>query len=318
MSVLEAGQQLGGAAAARQLVANVGEPDDYDEWERAYGCAGWGWRDVKRWFRRTRVPTRRSRRSEIGPLSQAVLTSTPGAQRARLTLTSPRDFTVQTDARVESVLLDGRRAVGVQLADGATIDASIVVVSAGALQSPTLLLRSGVDCEGIGENLHDHPSITLPVASDAPRTSGTLPISVVVRATHVDRNDIQVIPYETVEGSALLVGAMRPRSDALLEGGISVARRIAQDAGVEVAAAEAGRYEHAAGSCRMGAVSDPMAVVDNRCRVIGYDSLVVCDASVIPNLPRANPFLTTVMIAERVAAWLDDELRESSRRQRTR
>ena len=37
-------------------------------------------------------------------------------------------------------------------------------------------------------------------------------------------------------------------------------------------------------------------------RVIGYDGLRVCDASVMPDLPRANPHLTTVVIAERVAA----------------
>ena len=31
---------------------------------------------------------------------------------------------------------------------------------------------------------------------------------------------------------------------------------------------------------------------------------MVCDASVMPNLPRANPHLPTVMIAERVAALI--------------
>ena len=68
-----------------------------------------------------------------------------------------------------------------------------------------------------------------------------------------------------------------------------------------------GDYVHAAGSCRMGAVSDPLAVVDPQCRVIGYESLVVCDASVMPNLPRANPCLPTVMIAERVAEMIDND-----------
>ena len=68
-----------------------------------------------------------------------------------------------------------------------------------------------------------------------------------------------------------------------------------------------GDYVHAAGSCRMGAATDPLAVVDEKCRVIGYQSLTVCDASVMPNLPRANPCLPTVMIAERVSAWLRSE-----------
>jgi choline dehydrogenase-like flavoprotein len=43
-------------------------------------------------------------------------------------------------------------------------------------------------------------------------------------------------------------------------------------------------------------------VVDTDCRVIGYDALRVCDASVMPDLPKANTHLTTVAIAERLIA----------------
>jgi choline dehydrogenase-like flavoprotein len=59
-------------------------------------------------------------------------------------------------------------------------------------------------------------------------------------------------------------------------------------------------YVHAAGTCRMGTPGDPAAVVDADCRVIGYDGLRVCDASVMPDLPKANTHLTTVAIAERL------------------
>jgi choline dehydrogenase-like flavoprotein len=51
----------------------------------------------------------------------------------------------------------------------------------------------------------------------------------------------------------------------------------------------------------MGAVGDPAAVVDTDCRVIGYEQLRVCDASVMPDLPKANTHLTTVAIAELLA-----------------
>ncbi len=61
----------------------------------------------------------------------------------------------------------------------------------------------------------------------------------------------------------------------------------------------------------MGAVDDPAAVVDPTCRVIGHQALWVCDASVMPTVPRANTHLPTVMIAERVAAGLSAELRAS-------
>ena len=56
-----------------------------------------------------------------------------------------------------------------------------------------------------------------------------------------------------------------------------------------------GDYVHAAGTCAIGRVVDP------QCRVIGYEGLRVCDASVMPDLPRANTHLTTVVIAERSA-----------------
>ena len=63
-------------------------------------------------------------------------------------------------------------------------------------------------------------------------------------------------------------------------------------------------YVHAACSCRMGRPNDAAAVVDLDCQVIGYESLRVCDASVLPDLPKANTHLTTVAVAERLAAKL--------------
>src|SRR5205807_9785987 len=61
-------------------------------------------------------------------------------------------------------------------------------------------------------------------------------------------------------------------------------------------------YAHAVGTCRMGAMGDPRAVVDTDCAVIGYDGIHVVDASVMPDIPRANTHLTTVAIAERFSA----------------
>jgi choline dehydrogenase len=66
--------------------------------------------------------------------------------------------------------------------------------------------------------------------------------------------------------------------------------------------AEGGEFWHACGTCRMGALNDPRSVVDPDCRVIGVEGLRVVDASVMPEIPRANTHLTTVMIAEHIAA----------------
>ena len=60
-------------------------------------------------------------------------------------------------------------------------------------------------------------------------------------------------------------------------------------------------YVHAVGTCRMGRPDDPAAVVDPDCRVLGYEGLRVCDASVMPDLPKANTHLTVVAIADELA-----------------
>ncbi len=53
---------------------------------------------------------------------------------------------------------------------------------------------------------------------------------------------------------------------------------------------------HISGTCKMGPESDPMAVVDQYCRVRGGQGLRVVDASVMPDVVRANTAATTIMI----------------------
>lgn len=86
------------------------------------------------------------------------------------------NLTVWTDARVRRVLVENGRATGVELDHGgetATVRADReVIVSAGTVDSPRLLLLSGIgpaeeladagvdvvhDLPGVGRNLHDHP-----------------------------------------------------------------------------------------------------------------------------------------------------------------
>jgi choline dehydrogenase len=54
----------------------------------------------------------------------------------------------------------------------------------------------------------------------------------------------------------------------------------------------------------MGPESDMMAVLDQYCRVRGVEGLRVVDASVMPNIVRANTNLICIMIGERVADWM--------------
>jgi choline dehydrogenase len=66
------------------------------------------------------------------------------------------------------------------------------------------------------------------------------------------------------------------------------------EAETHVRAAASGFF-HPTGTCSLG------KVVDARGRVLGYDDLVVADASIMPTIPRANTNLTTAAIAERIA-----------------
>ncbi len=58
---------------------------------------------------------------------------------------------------------------------------------------------------------------------------------------------------------------------------------------------------HLIGTAKMGPANDPGAVVDDQLRVHGMHGLRVIDASIMPSMPSANTYATTLMIAERGA-----------------
>jgi choline dehydrogenase len=98
------------------------------------------------------------------------------------------NLTVRTATPVERIAFDGTRAVGVRCAAGEVRARRSVVLCAGALRTPQLLLLSGVgprdqlgchgitvvaDLPGVGANLHDHPVVPIPWALvDAPALRG--------------------------------------------------------------------------------------------------------------------------------------------------
>jgi choline dehydrogenase len=58
---------------------------------------------------------------------------------------------------------------------------------------------------------------------------------------------------------------------------------------------------HLCGTAKMGPSSDPMAVVDDHLRVHGLQALSVVDSSIMPSIPSANTYASTMMIAEKAA-----------------
>jgi 5-(hydroxymethyl)furfural/furfural oxidase len=87
------------------------------------------------------------------------------------------NLNIMTEATVERILIANKRAVGVRMqhkGEQVEIAGNNVVVSAGAIGSPTLLMRSGIgpgihlrergilchaDLPGVGENLLEHPAV---------------------------------------------------------------------------------------------------------------------------------------------------------------
>lgn len=76
--------------------------------------------------------------------------------------------------------------------------------------------------------------------------------------------------------------------------------------------ANVGTQHHSSGTCKMGPSSDAMAVVDQHLRVHGLSGIRVVDASVMPDVIRANTNATTIMIAEKAADWIRGIRPESS------
>ena len=127
------------------------------------------------------------------------------------------NLTIRANVSVRRILFAGRRAVGVEAESGGesvTVEGEQIVLSAGAIASPHLLLLSGVgpaaqlrnlgievvhDLPGVGRNLRDHPYVLIMF-----RERGPVPdyrrqpcIQAILRYTAKGssaRNDVQIGP----------------------------------------------------------------------------------------------------------------------------
>jgi choline dehydrogenase len=182
------GRTLGGSSSINGMVYIRGNRADYDVWRDEFGCEGWGYDDLLPYFRRAEATLRPEHVPYVHPLSAAWLESAlvhglpanddfncdtqEGAGFFRLTQRGGRrnsvadaylrpaldrpNLTVETGALVTRVVIKGGRAVGVRVGDR-EIPAGEVVLSSGAIKTPQLLLRSGIDAPGVGRGLQDHP-----------------------------------------------------------------------------------------------------------------------------------------------------------------
>jgi choline dehydrogenase len=202
------GRGMGGSGSINAAVYTRGAALDYEEWPK-----GWRWSDVVADFEalesrlrvRPRPPTEFTetciaaaeaagfaRKQDLndgtlrGQLGYETMSYEGESRRSSYVAflaggRAPRNLEVVTDALVHKVLFGpGRRARGVEYSvSGATRTAEAtreVVMCAGALETPKLLMLSGigpaahlgelgidvvVDRPTIGDNLHDHPNVTV-------------------------------------------------------------------------------------------------------------------------------------------------------------
>ena len=297
------------------------------------------------------------------------------------------NLTVRSGVVVRRILFEGKKAVGVQVESGGEVyqvEADQIVLCAGAMASPQILMLSGVgpadhlremgipvvhELPGVGQNLRDHPIVAVicDVRDDheqdplAPRTQTGLRYTA---TGSPDRNDMQISAssFSTPIGGAdpFEPGGVRIQCILELADGKGEVRLSANDPHVqpslnyhyleeerdverlreavrisikllgngafasivdkvlqpseEVLASDEAldawmrqtvfNTTHASGTCKMGPASDPMAVVDQRLSIHGLENIKVADASVMPNVIRANTNCTTIMIGERCAEWL--------------
>jgi choline dehydrogenase/5-(hydroxymethyl)furfural/furfural oxidase len=252
------------------------------------------------------------------------------------------------------------------LTNGSEIGALTVILAAGAIHSPAILLRSGVDRPAIGFGLQDHPSAPITLRLRAPVQTNSLAVTALARFSSGDLPaDLQLLPLDHLGSSSPEFGLIsvalmfvqsrgrvqlrsleptdEPEIDfALLSAdddvrrlifGIRQLRQLLNDSPLvniaegffvddkgtqledlsdddnEIAnwlRRNVGDYVHASGTCAMGNPQEDSTVVDPLGRVVGYESLKVCDASIFPRLPRANTHFPVMMTAEVLAdRWIN-------------
>ncbi|MGZ4544640.1 MAG: mycofactocin dehydrogenase MftG [Blastococcus sp.] len=145
-------------------------------------------------------------------------------------------LTVRGGVQVRRVVVEGGRAVGVETGDG-VVRAAEVVLSAGAVGSPHLLLLSGIgpadqlraagipvlaDVPGVGAEFSDHPNVYLSYrpARPLPMPPGLLPLHGVLHATSSGAavpGDLEILPWMT-PFSRITGGPAGPHADELVVG----------------------------------------------------------------------------------------------------
>jgi choline dehydrogenase-like flavoprotein len=159
-----------------------------------------------------------------------------------------------------------------------------------------------------GEPLHRFPAITVSACNLQPTSRGTIRLRArdpaakpIIAPNYLATYEDRHVAADAIRVTRRLMRqpAMQPyRPEEFLPGsGVGD-----DDASLAKAAGDIGTtIFHPVGTAKMGISSDPMAVVDERLRVIGLEGLRVVDASVMPTITSGNTNTPTIMIADKAA-----------------
>jgi choline dehydrogenase-like flavoprotein len=148
-------------------------------------------------------------------------------------------LTIITGREVHSVIVEDGRAIGIRLGEGAALRqaqepmeevfADELILSAGAIGSPVILLRSGIgpaaelealgievvqDSPGVGKNLHDH--LLSPVIFTTERPIGPPQTGISVTQTHLfwrSREGLTEPDTQPIHFSVPMWGELEPKGD---------------------------------------------------------------------------------------------------------
>ncbi|MEW6768562.1 MAG: GMC family oxidoreductase N-terminal domain-containing protein [Pseudomonadota bacterium] len=169
-----------------------------------------------------------------------------------------------------------------------------------------------------GDPLHRFPAITISACNLRPTSRGTVRI---ISNVPDDKPSIAPNYLSTTDDRQVAADAIRVtrrlmkqhalekyRPDEYLPGH-SVGD---DDASLAKAAGDIGTtIFHPVGTAKMGAATDPMAVVDERLRFHGIGGLRVVDASVMPTITSGNTNTPTAMIAHKGAAMILEDAKSA-------
>ncbi len=167
-----------------------------------------------------------------------------------------------------------------------------------------------------GDPLHPFPAITVSVCNVQPTSRGHVRIRSadpaappMIQPNYLSTDEDRHVAADAIRTARRIMQqpALAPyRPDEYLPGP-SVPN---DDAALAKAAGDIGTtIFHPVATAKMGLPSDPLAVVDERLRVIGLERLRVIDASVMPTITSGNTNAPTMMIAEKGAAMVLEDVR---------